>query len=132
MAEYSNHEDQERVAWDLRQSWARQVEWYEDKITKIDIPQRFYSEWLRDIQLFYDLVFPRIKKDRKKRIEIYNGLLTAALKKSNEHVKVFTGRSKDPKGVHELESSLRAIHRFLRRTIEKEGMYGTMDNEDVR
>lgn len=127
--DYNSHESTEKIAWDLRQAWAKQVEYYETKITRIDIPSRNYPEWLRDLEMFYDLVFPRVKKKRKKRIAKYELLLRTAIKYARSNQKSFIGKDHDAKAVYEIESSLRKIHRFIRRVLEDEGMYGTTEDE---
>lgn len=129
VSDYGTHDGEDKIAWDLRQAWAKQVEFWEGKITTRDIPLRNYGEWLRDIEMLYDLVFPRVKKNKIERVNAYKAKLNFAYQKANEHISVFNKKSYDAKGTHELENAIRSVHRYIRKIIEQEGMYGGREEE---
>ena len=116
--------DEQTIAYDLRQSYARILTMHMVQI--FDAQDNLdYAKWYRHLKLLWSAVLPRVTKKRRIVSNKYSELNTKAIGIVNQYTSVYLGSSREPRGVDAVEQALSRLQRFIYRVMHNNGMFGS-------
>ena len=125
---YDNTFDDSKLAWDLRQFYAKYSALYMVDYKKAE-DANDYPAMLKVLDKWHSTVAHEWIQDKKD--EDFEKFRANVVKLSNDHNLIWFGRKKDnAKAVYEIEMALMEMKKYLMRNMKEAGMFGTIWNDD--